>query len=55
MEKEPGQGGKLVGAQWDDGVGTKGFSSALDRKAKLLFLRISRPPRKKRRRKNKAI
>lgn len=53
MEREPGQGGKLVRAQWDDGVGTKAFGSPLDRKAKLLFLRISRPPRKKRKREKK--
>lgn len=46
MEKGPGQGGKLVRAQWDDAVRTKGFSSPLDREAKLLFLRISLPPRK---------
>lgn len=47
MEKEPGKSGKLVRAQWEGAVRTKGSSSPLDGKAKLLFLRISRPPREK--------
>lgn len=47
MEKEPVKGGKLVRAQWEGAVRTKGSSSPLDGKAKLLFLRISRPSREK--------